>query len=91
MATTAFDDYGNNVQWLDVPAGHAFTSSGDDTNELAHVRRAVYCGGAGDIPVVMKDGTAVTLKAVPVGTILPICVRQIKATGLTATNLVVFW
>ena len=59
-----------------------------DTAELARVTRALYVGGAGNIAVVMADRTTVTFAGVPAGTVLPIRVRQVRATGTTATNLV---
>ena len=53
--------------------------------------RAIYVGGAGNIAL-SKDGVlaAVTLTAVPVGTILPIQLDQgrVMATNTTATLLV---
>lgn len=55
---------------------------------------ALYVGGAGDVIVCMRNGdgaggvTPVTFKAVPVGTILPISIQGVNATGTTATNLV---
>ena len=49
----------------------------------------LYVGGAGDIAIVPTGQTSpVTLKAVPVGTYLPIAFQGINNTGTTATNLV---
>ena len=50
---------------------------------------ALYIGGAGDVAVVMAGPThaAVTFKAIPVGTVLPVSVVAVKATGTTATNI----
>lgn len=47
----------------------------------------LYVGGAGNLKVDMAgDGkTTVTFSAVPVGTILPISVQRVYATGTTAT------
>jgi hypothetical protein len=46
-------------------------------------------GATGDLTLRLADDTAsVTLKAVPVGTMLPVRVRQIYATGTTATLLI---
>jgi hypothetical protein len=53
--------------------------------------KALYVGVTGDVKVVMAgDITAanpVTFKAVPVG-FMPIQVRQVFATGTTATNII---
>lgn len=56
---------------------------------------AIYVGGAGDI-VLVPSGNAgasvaaasVTLKAVPVGTVLHVSAQYVMATGTTATDLV---
>ena len=53
--------------------------------------RAIYVGGAGAVAVKTQAGAhAVTLAAVPVGTILPIQIDggQIMSTNTTATHLV---
>lgn len=73
---------------ITAPATRAEAVTPHDVNELASVTRALYVGGAGNVALVMADGTAATLTAVPVGALLPIRVRQVKATGTTATNLV---
>jgi hypothetical protein len=49
--------------------------------------KAIYVGGAGNVAVTMVDGNDATFIAVPVGTVLPIQVTKVKATGTTATNL----
>lgn len=41
----------------------------------------IYVGGAGDVTVLLSDGTSVLFTAVPVGTILPIAVSRIMSTG----------
>jgi hypothetical protein len=48
----------------------------------------IYVGGAGNVSVVMEDGSTVTFTAPPVGTILPIRVKRVRATGTTATLLI---
>jgi hypothetical protein len=50
----------------------------------------LYVGVAGDVTVVMRNESASTprlFKAVPAGTILPISIQGVQATGTTATNL----
>ena len=49
---------------------------------------AIYVGGAGSVTVVMESGDTVLFTAPPVGTILPIRVKKVNATGTTATLLV---
>lgn len=50
----------------------------------------LYVGGAGDVTVKGRGGNAVTFKAVPAGTILPIVVQSVMQTNTTATNITGF-
>lgn len=51
---------------------------------------AVYVGGGGNITVLpFGAATAVTFTNFPSGSVLPIMVRRVNLTGLTATNLIV--
>lgn len=54
----------------------------------AFFNAGLYIGSAGAVAVVMADGTQVTFAAVPAGTILPIAVREVLATGTTASGIV---
>lgn len=47
----------------------------------------LYIGVTGDVAVKGIGGVAVTFKAVPAGTILPIVVNRVMATNTTATNI----
>jgi hypothetical protein len=49
--------------------------------------RSLYVGGAGNVAVVMLNGTSVTFSGVAAGTTLPIRVKQVLATGTTATMI----
>ncbi|MDB6104049.1 MAG: hypothetical protein JWO52_4048 [Gammaproteobacteria bacterium] len=65
-----------------------------DTVALVDITRYIYVGGVGDLTVVMADDpaqVAVTFKAVPVGTLLPIAVSMVKSTLTTATNIVAMY
>lgn len=73
------------------PAVYAAAITPHDTNDLAYDIRAIYVGGAGDIALITTGGSAVTLSAVPAGSILPIRASRIKATGTTATLIVGLW
>lgn len=60
-----------------------------DTVALDWVSAAIYVGGAGALVVVPADGSAnVTFAAVPAGTLLPIRVLRVHATGTAATSIV---
>lgn len=73
---------------LEAPASDGFAITPHDTNALPEVTRALYVGGAGAISVILASGTSLTLSGIAGGTILPLRLRQVKATGTTATALV---
>lgn len=49
---------------------------------------AIYVGTAGNLAVIMKNGTTVTFTGVKAGTVLPIGVNRVNATNTTASNIV---
>lgn len=53
--------------------------------------RGVYVGGTGDVVAVSDAGSAVTFKAVPAGTVLPVRCVRVNSTNTTATDLVRLW
>ena len=75
---------------LDWPATNAVAVTPNDSNDLTFMPRAVWVGTGGDLSVVMKDGATVTIPGVPDGTLLPIRVDRIRATGTTASGIVIF-
>ena len=51
--------------------------------------RGIYIGGTGDLTVIgMNDSTTTLFSAIPVGTFLPIAVKEVRSTGTTATLIV---
>lgn len=72
-----------------LPATKGFDITPTDTvdDHLPAYTRFVFVGGAGDLRVEWADGTLTTFPNVPAGSLLPICVVRVAATGTTATNL----
>ena len=70
------------------PAAYATAVTPSDADELATVSRALYIGGAGNLVVVTLGGDTVTLVGATAGSIIPIRVKQVKATSTTATSIV---
>lgn len=68
----------------------AVTTS-DSANIANPATKGLYIGGAGDVKVDTAHASAVVFKAVPVGTILPVLVLKVYATGTTATNIVALY
>lgn len=62
-----------------------------DTNDIFPAR-GLYVGVGGNVAVIAGgDTAAVTLVGVNAGTILPIRVRRVLATGTTATSIVALY
>jgi hypothetical protein len=76
-----------------APAYGAFAVTKSDSTTFDGVGanetppRSLYVGGTGDVVVTMFSGDVVTFSAVPAGTILPVCVKQVR-TATTATNII---
>ena len=49
----------------------------------------LYVGSAGDVKVTTAQGTDVTFTAVPAGTVLPVRIKKVFATGTTALIVLV--
>lgn len=73
---------------LTAPAEDAFAVTPNDGADLASVTRGLWIGVAGDVSVVTLKGTTVTLKGAPSGSLIPVRVARVRATGTTATNIV---
>lgn len=50
--------------------------------------RGVYIGAAGNLEVVMADGTSATFLNLAAGAILPIKITGTRAAGTTTTNII---
>ncbi len=59
-----------------------------DGTALAYATRGLYVGVGGDAVVRMLSGDVVTLKDLQAGSLYPIRVTQVLATGTSATNLI---
>lgn len=70
------------------PSGIWHSVIPNDTTVLTEVK-TVYVGVTGDVTCIDYSGSTVTFTAVPTGTFMPIAPSIIKATGTTATNLVI--
>ena len=68
------------------PAG-AFAITTSDTANLQNVA-VVYAGTVGNIKVTTANGDIVTFNNVNAGTVLPVQVLRVWATGTSATSLI---
>jgi len=79
------DRFADRSPSTDGPAFHGFAITTSDGTDLTEVTRALYVGGAGAVHVLMASGGDVTFANVAAGTVLPIRVQRVLATGTTAT------
>ena len=74
---------------LESPATSAVAVSPNDGVDLAEVSRALYIGVTGNVTVDMYGtGTSVAFVGLPAGTVIPIRVSRVYATGTTAGSIV---
>ena len=78
---------------LEAPAWDAVAVTPNDSADLARVAtRALYIGGGdGTLSVVMSSGNTVAFTGIGAGTILPIRVDRVRATGTGATDIVALY
>lgn len=82
---------GNGVtvpNWAPATRLVAITKS-DSTDLTDNKIRALWVGGAGDVAVLaIGDSAAVTLSAVPAGSIVPVMVKKVMSTNTSASLIV---
>lgn len=85
------DKYKSYSPHLESPAENAAAITPNDTTDLTNATRSLYIGGAGNVKIDTVLGDTVTLSGVVAGTVIPVRVSRVYATGTTATNLVGLW
>jgi hypothetical protein len=74
-----------------MPATRAAAVTPNDSTDLDAATRGLYIGTAGALTVITSGGDTVTLVAVPAGSILPLSVTRVLATGTDADDIVALW
>lgn len=90
-ASDKFNASGRGAAMLTSPWEHAFPITPSDSAELADIPRALYIGTGGDLHVTMMGGEEVTFTALPAGSLAPIRVVKVFATGTTADDILGGW
>ncbi|MEZ5770710.1 hypothetical protein LX70_03682 [Defluviimonas denitrificans] len=85
------DKFADYPTTLTAPGRDAIAIVPDDLGDLSMMPRALFVGQGGNLTVRMAGGQDVTFEAVSGGTILPVRVRRVYATGTTASALVALW
>lgn len=82
------DDFEHHTTSLDSPATSGEVIVPNDTTDLPHATRGIYIGSTGSLAVVLVSGDELTLNGVQAGTIYPLRIARVRATGTTAAGLV---
>jgi hypothetical protein len=85
------DSFKNFARSLTSPPENAGAIVPSDSEDLPQVTRALYVGGAGDVALRMAGGELVTLANLQAGSLVPLRVARVLATGTSATGLVGLW
>ena len=67
------------------PATQVYAITPNDGADLTVAARGIWVGGAGNIKVTTIDGQTETLNGALAGSVIPVCVKRVWATGTTAT------
>lgn len=78
-------DGSRNVRASAVKAVAVVPNDGADIASAATL--GLYIGGAGNVAVVMSDGSEVIFIGLAAGIIHPLAVKRVKATGTTASSI----
>jgi hypothetical protein len=72
------------------PAIGAIAVTPSDSTPISTTKsvRALWVGGAGNISVLMSDGTTALFSGIPAGTLLPIRATRVNLTNTTATLII---
>jgi hypothetical protein len=76
------------MSFLQNVAKDAGAITPSDTVEPVIRINALYVGATGNVAVITSNGSTVTFVGVPGGTILPVSVQMVLATGTTASSIV---
>lgn len=82
------DPFQNHSVGLQAPLTAAFDIIPADGTDLAVLPRAVLVGSGGDLAVQFPDGGSVVLRDLAPGTLYPLRVMRVLATGTTAAQIV---
>ena len=75
-----------------LASGNAYAVYGMSAQtNIGNAGCCLYIDGAGDVSVITIGGDTATFFSVPVGTILPVQVRQLRSTSTSATNVMALW
>jgi len=75
------------AQEINLVQGFVAVTPSDSVDLADGVTVGLYVGVAGDVVVVMENGSTVTLKDLAAGVVHPLAVERVKSTGTVATDI----
>ncbi|KGD86576.1 MULTISPECIES: hypothetical protein [Rhizobium/Agrobacterium group] len=81
------DRFANMQASLSGPASSGFSITPSDGSDLPEATRALYVGTGGNLTVRMLSGETLTLSNVSSGSLLPLRITRVLATGTTAAAI----
>lgn len=86
------DAFENRADTVSAPATRCVAVTPHDSNALSEIPKGLYVGTGGDLAIEPAGGGgAVTLANVADGSVLPVRVRIVRATGTTAADIVALY
>lgn len=82
------DEFEHHTTSLTSPAVAGETIIPNDSADLTHCTRGLYVGATGTVVAVLISGDEVVLNDVQSGSIYPLRIRRVKATGTSAAGLI---
>lgn len=80
--------YAGRADAISAPAQRGFAITPSDSTDLSAETRGLWIGTSGDLALVLASGDEVTISGVVAGSLLPLRVRRVRASGTTAAALV---
>jgi hypothetical protein len=86
------DNFENRADHASAPAARCVAVTPHDGNVLSAIPKGLYIGTGGNLSIeAAGGGAAVTLANVASGSVLPVRVRIVRATGTTAADIVALY
>ncbi len=82
------DRFASHAPSLTGPASAGFAIVPNDNLDIAETTRALYIGVGGNLTVTMASGQMLSFSSVPDGSLLPLRVLRVHASGTTADDIV---
>lgn len=86
------DQFSNSADQVSAPATRAVSVAPDDGNALAEIPKALFVGTGGNLVLCGVGGGSDTVwKNVPDGSIVPLRVQYVRATGTSAADILALY